>query len=220
MDVGLLVPAAAVAVALGLGGYALRAERERLRGLHALARRNGWGLTRRDDDWARAFEGEPFGRGSGRRAETVLTGTHGGRDLVAFDYSFRTRSTDGQGRTTTTVHRYAVAALRLPVPVPRVEVEAAGWVPRFLDRGLELESEAFNERYRVHADDARLAYDLLPARTMQLLLDRPDVAVRLLGGTAVCWQRGRLDADELQVRLDTVTAVLDGVPAWVWADRA
>ncbi|MCW2605532.1 MAG: hypothetical protein JWO60_225, partial [Frankiales bacterium] len=212
------------AVGLSVGGLALRAEHLRGGALRALAVRQGWSLSRRDDVWAQELEGEPFGRGSGRRAENVLTGTYGGRDLVAFDYSFRTHSTDGNGTRHTTTHRYAVAVLRLPVPLPLVEVQATSWLPRVVGQlfggGIELESEAFNERYRVRADDPRLAYDLLPARTMQLLLDRPEVSLRLLGGTAVTWERGRLDPEELLVRLDTVSAVLDAVPAYVWADRA
>ena len=55
---------------------------------------------------------------------------------------------------------------------------------------------------------------------MQLLLERPDVALRLLGGVALTWESGRLDPTELLVRLETMTAVLDGVPDWVWRDRA
>lgn len=220
MDPALLVVPGAVLGAVALGGFALRVEQQRLAALRALARQRGWDLVARDDVWADAFEGEPFGRGHSRRAQHVLTGTCGGRDLVAFDHSFRTTSTDGQGRRQTRTHRFAVAALRLPVAVPLVEVEAAGWLPRVLDRGIELESEEFNARYRVRADDPRLAYDLLPARTMQLLLDRPDVSLRLLGGCAVTWEEGRLHADELVARLDTVTAVLDAVPDWVWRDRA
>lgn len=214
----LLLPAL-VAGAVALGGWALKREHDRGAALRALATERGWDLVRRDDVWADALEGEPFGRGSSRRCDHVLTGTHGGRDLVAFDYSFRTHSTDAHGNRQSRTHRYAVALLGLPVAVPYVEVEPAGWLPRVFDRGLELESEAFNDRYRVRADDPRLAYDLLPARSMQLLLERPEVSLRLLGGTAVTWEGGRLDPQELLVRLDTVTALLDAVPAWVWEDR-
>ena len=218
MDAVLLVPFLVGAAVLA-GGTALWRERRRHAALRAFAVRQGWQLVRRDDVWARELEGEPFGRGTGRRCEDVLLGTHGGRDVVAFDYSFRTHSTDANGQRQTRTHRYAVALLRLPVAVARVEVEPASWLSGLFDRGLELESQAFNDRYRVRADDPRLAYDLLPARSMQLLLDRPELSLRLLGGTAVAWDRGRLDPPELLERLDTVTALLDAVPSWVWEDR-
>lgn len=214
----LLVPGL-VALAALAGGTALWVERRRRDGLHALAQQRGWQLVGRDDVWAGAFEGEPFGRGSSRRADGVLTGTHGGRDVVAFDYSFRTHSTDGDGQRQVRTHRYGVVVLRLPAPVLLVELEASR-LPRLFGRGIELESEAFNARYRVRADDPRLAYDVLPPRTMQLLLERPDLSLRLLGGVALSWRPGRLEAADLLVRLETMTAVLDAVPAWVWEDRA
>lgn len=219
MDPAVLLVPGAVAVAVALGGGALWLDAQRARALRALAFERGWSLVRRDDVWAGELEGEPFGRGSDRRCESVLTGTYGGRDLVAFDYSFRTHTTDANGNRQSRTHRYAVALLVLPVAVPYVEVEPAGWLPRLFDRGVELESEAFNDRYRVRADDPRLAYDLLPARSMQLLLERPEVSLRLLGGAAVTWEAGRLDPHDLLVRLETVTALLDAVPGWVWEDR-
>lgn len=208
---------------LAVVGAALLQQR-RTDALSALAREQGWSLARRDDVWARAFEGEPFGLAAGRRAEDVLVGTCGGRDLVAFTYSYRTSSTDANGTVTSQVHRFAIATLRLPAAVPLVELRPSGWtgglLPRLLGRTVELESEEFSARYVVRADDPRLASDLLPARTMQLLLDRPDVRVRLAGGCAVSWRRGRLDPVELLERLETLTALLDGVPDWVWRDRA
>lgn len=217
----LLLPGLVVLAVLA-GGTGVWRGRRRDQALQALARQQGWDLVLRDDTWADAFEGEPFGRGRGRRAEHVLTGTYGGRDLVAFDYSFRTSSTDGNGQRQSRTHRYDVAVLRLPAAVPLVEVKASAWsglLPRVFGRRLELESEDFNARYRVRADEPRLAYDVLPPRTMQLLLERPDVSLRLLGGVALTWDKGRLDPTELLVRLDTMTAVLDGVPDWVWRDR-
>ncbi len=223
MEIGLLIAVVAVAVGLAAGGLALRVEHLRIRALRALAEERGWQLTARDDVWADEPDGEPFGRGSGRRADNVLTGRHGGRDLVAFDYSFRTHTTDANGNRRTVTHRFAVLMLGLPAPLPCVEIEAKGWLPRVVGRllggGLVFESEQFNDRYLVSADDPRLAYDLLPARSLQLLLDRPEIALRLFGGTAVSWDRGRLDPTELQVRLETVTALLDAVPAYVWEDR-
>lgn len=216
---------AALLLTLALGGGALTGgvlQHRRWTALASLARARGWALTRRDDAWAGAFEGAPFGRGSRRHADEVLVGTVGGRDLVAFSYSFRTSSTDAEGRVQQQTHRFAVAALGLPAAVPLVELQAAGWaaglLPRLLGRTVELESEEFNRRYVLRTADPRLAYDLLPARSVQLLLDRPGLRVRLLGSCAVSWEPGRLDPAELLARLDTMTALLDGVPARVWSD--
>lgn len=190
--------------------------RRRSRALQDLAAEQGWTWSARDARWARELTGEPFGRGSGRRARGVLTGRSGGRELAAFDYAF---ATVGSGSDPGQVHRYAVLALRLPARVPRMELVPRR-LPAFVGRGIELESEAFTARYRLTADDPRLASDVLPARTLQLLLDRPPLAVRLQDAWAVSWAPGRLVPAPLLTRLETLSALLDGVPAWVWSDRA
>jgi hypothetical protein len=188
----------------------------RTRDLQDLASDRGWTWSAQDARWVEAFAGEPFGRGTGRRARGVLSGRSGDRELVALDY---TCTTAASGSDPGQVHRYAVLALRLPAPLQRVELVPRR-LPASVGRGLELESEAFTARYRLTADDPRLASDVLPARTLQLLLDRRPLAVRLQGRWAVSWAPGRLTVAALLVRLETLDALLDGVPRWVWSDRA
>ena len=60
------------------------------------------------------FTGPPFGLGFGRRAYNVLFGKHDGRDLVSFDYEYKTQSTNGK-QTTTTVHRFSILGLSMGV---------------------------------------------------------------------------------------------------------
>ena len=67
--------------------------------------------------------------------------------------------------------------------------------------------------------EPKLAYDVLPPRTMEALLTRPALHVRLSGIDALCWEGGRHSPAELLARLDTLSALLDGVPAYVWSDR-
>jgi hypothetical protein len=84
---------------------------------------------------------------------------------------------------------------------------------------IELESEDFNRRFRVRCDDAKLAYDVLPPRTMEALLARPALHVRLYGADDLLWESGPHRPSELLARLDTLSALLDGVPSYVWNDR-
>jgi hypothetical protein len=84
---------------------------------------------------------------------------------------------------------------------------------------IELESEDFNRRFRVTADDRKLAYDVLPPRTMQALLGCADVAMRIQDGELVAWDTGRTDLEDLARRLATVAVLLDGIPDFVWADH-
>jgi len=221
MELGLLFALGIGVVGL-LGWWAWYSAKKRRELLQAFARSNRWTWTARDDRWAEAFEGSPFGTGDSRKAKNVLQGTWRDRPMVAFDYSYETHSTDSKGHRTTQVHRYAVCALKLPVALSRVELVPESFLGRFGTmlgmQDIELESEDFNRRYRVRADDPRRAYDVLPARTMEALLARPEAHLRLAGADAVCWEDGSHSPAELLQRLDTLDVLLDGIPSYVWND--
>lgn len=217
----LLVVGFAAVVALGLWWSRHQAKKRREL-LHQFALSNGWTWTARDDTWASRFDGDPFGEGDDREVVNVLTGPYRGRQMVAFDYSYETESTDSDGHRTTTTHRYAVCALTMPAAAPTLELTPEGFLGRVgtllgMD-DLELESEDFNRRYRVRAADPRLAYAMLGPRTMQSLLARPALHLRVSGADALCWESGRHSPAELLARLDTLSTLLDGVPAYVWSD--
>ena len=186
------------------------------------AANQGWSWTPRDDQFAQRFSGEPFGQGDNRKALNVLQGDWRGRPVVAFDYSYDTHSTDSQGRRSTTTHRYAVCALALDVWVPRLEIVPEGFFGRLGTalgmQDVELESEDFNRRYRVRCENRKLAYDVLPPRTMEALLARPALHLRLSGADALCWENGAHSPVELLARLDALDVLLDGIPSFVWSD--
>jgi hypothetical protein len=191
--------------------------------LQSFALSQGWTWTERDDSWVERFSGDPFGEGDHRRALNILVGAFRSRSMVAFDYSYQTHTTDSKGNQSTTTHRFAICALALPAALPEFELLPEGFLGRVGTmlgmQDIELESEDFNRRFRVRCDDAKLAYDLLPARTMAALLTRPALHVRLAGADAVCWEGGAHSPSELLARLDTLTTLLDGVPSYVWSDR-
>ncbi|MCW2665067.1 MAG: hypothetical protein JWN57_29 [Frankiales bacterium] len=223
MDPAVLLVPAALAVAGGAGWLAWEYEQRRRRAWAALAQARGWQYALENPALADAFAGEPFGTGRRRRATDVLTGAWRGRPMAAFTYSFQTTTSGSPGQQQTQTHRYGVLALRTPGFLPQIELTPQNVLTRVAGAlgfaGVELESEDFHARYRVTAQDPRLAYDVLHPRAMQLLLDRPPVAVRLLGADAVSWDSGRLDAGDLLVRLETVSDLLDAVPQRVWADH-
>lgn len=212
-----------LALAGGVGWLLWRLEQARRARYLAVAQEHGWSYTPRDDALAHRFDGEPFGRGSRRRASHVLRGSHEGREVVAFHYSYVTRSSDGQQQTSQT-HRFTVCALGLPAALPRLELTGENVLTRLagalgLD-DLELESEDFNRRYRVSADDRRLAYDVLHPRTIESLLALPTLNLRLSGADALLWERGSASPEELPDRLAVLSQFVGQIPAYVWADRA
>lgn len=135
-----------------------------------------------------------FRKGDGRGVENVLDGELRGRRVRLFDYWYYDESTDSKGRRSRTYHRFSCALGAVAAGCPHLSVTREGVFSRLADhlglRDLELESEEFNRRFEVRADDRRFAYALLDARMMQWLLDQ-DGADRfeVLGGQVLVGTR-------------------------------
>ena len=77
----------------------------------------------------------------------------------------------------------------------------------------ELESEDFNRAFRVStAIAAARPRTCCRPRTMEMLMTRPAFAWRTQGTDLVTWAPGVIDPMDLLARLDTMEAVIDGVP--------
>ena len=190
--------------------------------LQQFALSQGWTWVPEDDSWTERLHGTPFGIGDHRRAENVLQGSFRGHPMVAFDYSYQTHSSNGKGGSSTETHRFALCSLRLPDLVPELVLTPESALDRLGAaigmQDIELESEDFNRRYRVRCDNPKFASDVLPPRTMQALLSRTALHLRLSRADAFCWEQGRHDPVQLLARLDALATLVDGIPAFVWTD--
>jgi len=182
------------------------------------------GYTYVDDDYSMCerWTGDPFGEGDHRRARNVITGTAKAQ-FAAFDYSYQTHSNDGRGGRSTTTHHYVVTALHLPTYLPLLQVTPENMMTRlghaFGVDDIDLESEDFNRKYRVHANDRKFASDVLAPRTMQALLARPPVSWRINGADILMWGEGRMSPTVVMQALSTLQLVVDGIPSFVWKDH-
>jgi hypothetical protein len=215
---------AAVAVVVVIGAYMHWKREQKRRALLAeWAAANRWTLVDADDQWCSRWQGNPFGEGDHRRARNVLSGAWKGKSFVSFDYSYQTHSSNGKGGSSTQTHRYAVSAVALPTYLPRLEVTTETLLTRFGNAvglcDIELESEDFNRAFRVHANDPKFASDVLTARTMQLLLGRPHVSWRIEGSDIVSWQAGEQEPAAVNAAVETMLAVVAGIPSFVWHDH-
>lgn len=215
-----LVVVLVVVAVVAAGLWAWRQDQRRRATLAEFARNRGWLYVDEDSSLTRRYTFAPFGQGDRRHARNVLRGQQSGHGLVAFDYSYRTRS---DSRNNGTTHRYAVCALSLPGPLPLLQVTPENLLTRFGNAlglaDIELESEDFNRRFRVHANDPKFASDVLTARTMQLLLARPAFSWRIAGTDVVSWQDGRLSPAGVLMAAATLSEVVAGIPTFVWRDR-
>jgi hypothetical protein len=198
-------------------------EQKRREQLMAWAATNGYGFSVRDDSWCSRWSGPPFGQGDDRRALNVVTGQYADRPFVAFDYYYETHSTDSKGNRTTQTHNYVVTALRLAAWLPTLQVtpesvfSRIGNVLGFDD--IELESEDFNRRFRVQAQDRKFASDVLNPRTMEALLRAPQASWRIEGVDILTWSTGRLLPGNIAPMTATLDLVLAGIPSFVWKDH-
>ena len=202
-----------IAVFVAVGVYQWRRSIARRDGLANLARANGWTFTPRQDGFASTWQQDPFGDGRSRQCRNVAQGNSDGWPFVALDYQYTTGSGDDS-----TTHSYAVTAVQLAVPMPSLRVTPDNLFTRLFSNDISLESEEFNHRFRVTSDVPKFAYDVLTARTMQMLLTRPSISFHSEGSWLVCYATGDLTPTTLLSQLDTAKQFLAGIPPFVWKD--
>ena len=232
LDFLLTHPEAGIGGLLGLGVSAMaalvalarRRHRREVAATTAFADARGLTLVLDDPAWAETLATPPFTLGRRHRATFVLQGTVGGRAAMAMQFRYVTTGQDAQGNPSDDTHHVAAWALALPSPLPPVLLTPENVLTRvarvFGSDDVHLESEDFNRRYRVSAQDRRLAYDLLPPRSMQLLLSGEKIGLSTDGQWLVGWQVGAQDVGRLDERWALLGRLLDNVPRFVWTDRA
>lgn len=220
---GVVVVVVVVALVGGLLYLSYLQNKKRREAIANWAATRGWTYTPRDDSWVGRWSGTPFDQGHSRKAQNVLTGTFAERRVVVFDYEYRVTQHGADNHSSETTYRYSVYAMALPCPLPRVSVGPEGLFSKVARavgvHDIELESEEFNRAFRVAAADRKLAYDLLPARNMELLLTQPKINFRTEGDTLLCFDNRRLDLALVEARLGLLKDFVDNVPSFVWTQR-
>jgi hypothetical protein len=224
MDTWLIV-VLVIVVGFGIGYFNYYRAKKRREAFAAFAAQHGLTYTPSNPSLTGQWGGEPFGRGDRRRATNVMTGNLQGREIVAFDYSYQTHSTDSKGRRTTTTHEYGVVAMRLPGVLPRLEVKHEGIFGGAVANALgfadiQFESEQFNRAFRVKADDQRFGHAVIHPRMMEMLLARGEIGWRFEGDTVLGWSKGDHDPQQVLNRLSLLSEVVSQVPPYVWRDYA
>jgi hypothetical protein len=210
------------AVAIAVSGYLL--EQKRRERLMEFAHKRGWQYAGEVPALCDRWPGTPFGKGDHPRARNVLSGTESGRPFTAFDYTYETHSTDSKGKRSTTTHRWAVTVVPMQGYLGHVEVVPEGVMDRMagaigLVQDIDLESEAFNRRFRVSASSPKLASDILTPRTMEYLLAMDGEGWRTCGSDLVGFAQGRMDPAEVVKTCAVLGRVHAGIPSFVWTDH-
>lgn len=183
------------------------------------ARLHGWTYESRTHEFNHRFSGFPFGQGSARRQESVLRGSYNGQQCATFAHVFdAVRDRDGTTRGT---QAFQVTLAELPVALPRLDIVPEN-LPAAIAKALgggdvDVESHAFNQRWRVISNDPRYAHSVLDPRMVERLLasDVEGLAVRIDGGAVYVWSMGRRGVDNLARRLGVVSGIARRIPAHV-----
>lgn len=167
----------------------------------------------RDDRWVRIDTGYPYSQGRAHRTRHVMSGSHRGRPIVIYEHEWKT----GSGKNTRT-HRARKTLMGLPKEFPKLELSHEGFFGRVARRmgmkDIELESGAFNERYRV-AGDRRFAYDVLHPRFMQWMLGADAPGFTIHGRYIALCRDGRIDIDQIDRDIGYLDAIVEQLPGYV-----
>lgn len=145
-----LIIVLAVVLGVGIVYFNYVQAKKRREAFAAFAAQQGFAYTPMDNSLAGRWGGTPFQTGDHWRVN-VLSGPYQGRQIVAFDYSYQTHTTNGKGQRRTTTHKFGVVVMQLPGPLPHLEVTHEGIFGGAVANALgfadiQFESEQFNGR--------------------------------------------------------------------------
>lgn len=201
-----------------------RRERARVANYQAVAAQRGWEYSERNDAYTSYMQSQPFGVGHGRTARHVFRGESDGREFVAFEYIYRTTTTDAQGHPHEETHYVAFAAVGLSGALPIIRVTPEGFGSKlakaFGGVDVQVESAEFNREWRVWSHDERAAHGLLTPRMIERMLksDTRGHPWVLEPGKLITTHNKKLDLEWLDARLATLGAIADLVPGFLAED--
>jgi hypothetical protein len=151
----------------------------------------------------------------------VISGQYRGRPFTAFGYVYTTTSSNGQS-TTTQTHYFKVWAVGLPATVPDFSVGSEGIFGGKVAEALGFNrlntgDPTFDDTFKVKCRDERFGLRVLHPAVVDLLRSTGPWDWRFTGDTMLSWQPGTFNAVDVTAQLDRMTAVLDRIPADVWA---
>ncbi|MDA2811041.1 hypothetical protein O4J56_10375 [Nocardiopsis sp. RSe5-2] len=219
--VGIVIMLVGVVVVIALITSA-SAREKKTKALTGWAERNGWRYQVERPELVGHFEGTPFtGRGN---AEHALTGSHRGRKVLQYEYSYTTSSYNGQ-TTTTQRHVYTITAVETPAPTPVLEVKGRHFGHAILDllgiHDFRLDDEAFDGTFRVATGDDDFARAVLTEDVRSWLVGHSGGRnpFRFTGDHVICWESIPMGQEPDLQPADFLADLLDRVPGEAW-DRS
>ncbi|WP_062205524.1 hypothetical protein [Demequina salsinemoris] len=222
-----VVPVLMVAMFVGFVAFAVWAivsYFRRRNAVRAYASAHGYRYWASDPALTHRFSTHPFEDGWRRRAMDVVSGERNGLWFTTFLYVYETSSgTSTNGTSDSDTHTWQITWIGLPGALPPLAFGPDHAVMRALRlRDIDVESDEFNKRWRVTADDPAFAHAVLAPTVIEALL-APVLKGRIVfieGDALVVAKERPSDLSDLDAVLDAVSTVRDAVPPFVFTDYA
>lgn len=158
-------------------------------------------------------------QGSSRYADNVISGNWGDRAILAFDYHYTTGS--GKNRHS---HSFSAVILESEIELKDLMIRQETFGDKigafFGFDDIDFESAQFSKEFCVRASDRKWAYDVIHARTMELLLASPRFSIQMAPRRVMAWRTSRLEPEELGQAAELVAGILDGMPEYLLQQQA
>lgn len=158
-------------------------------------------------------------QGSNRYAYNRMAGQWNGRQLLAFDYHYETYSHDSKGHRRTNHHHFSAVILESSVPLEPLLIRAEGFFDKVKEffgfDDIDFESAEFSRQFYVKAANRKWAYDVIHARTIELLLASPRFTIQFGPRQAIAWRSGTFGTQEFSAATALVQGILDRLPDYV-----
>lgn len=143
-----------------------------------------------------------------------------------FDYTYYSESTNSKGHTSRHYHTRTVVALELPQSFPGLVIKPDTAFREFFEfiagADIDFESDEFNKRFYVWADERKFAYAVVTAPMMDFLLRARaaarDLALQIVGRRAIFFRERTLGAQGVQHLLQFAADFLEKIPDYVKKD--
>lgn len=148
-----------------------------------------------------------FNQGHSRKAYNLLYGDYRGRNVVAFDYLYKTTSHDSKGRRHETTHHLSAVVTELPAACPGLVIRPEGLLDKVAAAvgfdDIDFESAEFSSKFYVKSADRKFAYDVCDARMMEWLLARRGWRLEVCGNLLVLTASGRFRTEQFPQGIET-----------------
>lgn len=229
----ILVPlliVAVIALAIGLGYLAHKAEQKRIAELQALAAELGLSFTReRDKSHDERYRFFPiFNQGHSRAAYNTMEGEVqiSGRafPIRMGDYTYKITTSNGK-TTSTTTYNLSYVIIHVPLSnVPTLEIRREHVLDKIAGAlgfdDIDFESEEFSRKFHVKSSDKRFAYDVIHPGMIEFLMSHVPPTIMVMRGCMCLHAGSRWKAPEFRSWVDWCRAFFELWPEHVKAERS